>query len=155
MSGRIVVGVDGSPASKLALSWALDEARLRGDSVVAVHAWMHPFPATSGFPGGLVAPVDDNMVEAVRTADEHLLEGVVSDANTHDAKVEQRLVEGPAAWTLIEQAEGAELLVVGSRGHGGFAGVLLGSVSQRCAHYAPCPVMVVRAPEEEHEIREM
>ena len=144
---RIVVGVDGSPASTGALAWALDEARLRRASVTAVHAWAHPFPVATGFPGGFVVPVDEDTVDAMRKAAEELLERVLSEADTHGVEVEQVVAEGPAAGALIEEADGAELLVVGSRGHGGFAGLLLGSVSQQCAHYAPCPVVIIRAPE--------
>ena len=66
-----------------------------------------------------------------------------------DVTIEQRLVEGPAASALIEAAKEAELLVVGSRGHGGFTELLLGSVSQQVANHAPCPVVIVRAPDSE------
>jgi nucleotide-binding universal stress UspA family protein len=149
MAGRIVVGVDGSQASKEALSWALAEARLRGDTVVAVHAWTPPYMTPAALPGGLVPPVDDNVTEAIRKAAEELLAQTVSEAAADDLTIEQRLVEGPAATALIEAASGAELLVVGSRGHGGFAGLLLGSVSQQVADHAPCPVVIVRAPEDE------
>ena len=148
MTGRIVVGVDGSAASKRALAWALDEARLRGDSLVVVHAWTHPLVASTGLPGGYIGSVDVDLDHAVESASRELLQRAVSEANTGGVEVEQRLVEGPAAGTLVEAAKGAELLVVGSRGHGGFAGLLLGSVSQQCAHYAPCPVVIIRAEEE-------
>lgn len=149
MAGRIVVGVDGSQASKEAFSWALAEARLRGDSVVAIHAWTPPYPTPAGLPGGLVTPVEDGVDEAVRKAAQEVLAQTVSEAAADDVTVEQRLVEGPAATTLIEAADGAELLVVGSRGHGGFTGLLLGSVSQQVANHAPCPVVIVRAPDSE------
>jgi nucleotide-binding universal stress UspA family protein len=148
MAGRIVVGVDGSEASKAALSWALGEARLRGDTVVALHAWTPPYPVPAALPGALVTPVEDTMVEAIRKAAEELLAQAVSEAAAGEVTIEQRLVEIPAATALIEEARGAELLVVGSRGHGGFAGLLLGSVSQQLANHAPCPVVIVRPPDE-------
>jgi nucleotide-binding universal stress UspA family protein len=156
VAGRIVVGVDGSQASKDALSWALAEARLRGDTVIAIHAWTPPYPAaaltyptSAAAPGGLVTPVDEATAEAMRKGAEELLAGTVSEAAADDVTVEQRLMDGPAASALIEAAKDAELLVVGSRGHGGFTGLLLGSVSQQVANHAPCPVVIVRAPENE------
>jgi nucleotide-binding universal stress UspA family protein len=154
VNGRIVVGVDGSEASNKALSWALAEARLRGDTVVALHAWALPYPAPTALPGALLAPVEPGMAveggmaEALRKGAEDLLAQAVSRARPAGVTIEQRLVEAPAATALIEEAKGAELLVVGSRGHGGFAGLLLGSVSQQCANHAPCPVVIVRADEE-------
>jgi nucleotide-binding universal stress UspA family protein len=155
VNGRIVVGVDGSEASNQALSWALAEARLRGDTVVALHAWAAPYPAPTALPGAMLAPVEPGtaveggMAEALRKGAEDLLAQAVSRAGPADLTIEQRLVEAPAATALIEEAKGAELLVVGSRGHGGFTGLLLGSVSQQVANHAPCPVVIVRAPENE------
>jgi nucleotide-binding universal stress UspA family protein len=156
VAGRIVVGVDGSQASTDALSWALAEARLRGDAVIAIHAWTPPYPAatlayptSAAVPGGLVTPVDDTMADAMRKGAEEVLARTVSEAAADDVTIEQHLVEGPAASALIEAAKGAELVVVGSRGHGGFTGLLLGSVSQQVANHAPCPVVIVRAPENE------
>jgi nucleotide-binding universal stress UspA family protein len=149
VSGRIVVGVDGSEGSKLALAWALDEAKLRRAALVAVHAWMQPYPSAAGVAGTFVVPVDPSTVEAARNAAEGLLESLVSEANTDGVEVERLLVEGPAAEALVETAKRAELLVVGSRGHGGFTGLLLGSVSQQCAHHAPCPVVIIRPQSED------
>jgi nucleotide-binding universal stress UspA family protein len=155
VAGRIVVGIDGSQASKDALSWAVAEARLRGDRVVAIHAWTQPFPASfayptaAAFPGVPITPVDDDLAEAMRRGSEELLAEAVSEVQAGDVTIERRLVEGPAASALIEAANGAELLVVGSRGHGGFTELLLGSVSQQVANHAPCPVVIVRAPDSE------
>jgi nucleotide-binding universal stress UspA family protein len=156
MAGRIVVGIDGSQASKDALSWAVAEARLRSDSVVAIHAWTPPYPAASvayptaaAFPGVPVAPVDDDLADAMRKGAEELLAEAVSEVAADEVTIEQRIVEGPAASALIDAAKDAELLVVGSRGHGGFTGLLLGSVSQQVANHAPCPIVIVRASEGE------
>jgi nucleotide-binding universal stress UspA family protein len=149
VSGRIVVGVDGSEGSRLALAWALDEAKLRRAALVAVHAWMQPYPSQAGIAGTFVVPVDPSTVEAARNAAEGLLDSLVSGATTDGVEVERLLVEGPAAEALVETAKGAELLVVGSRGHGGFTGLLLGSVSQQCAHHAPCPVVIIRPQPED------
>jgi nucleotide-binding universal stress UspA family protein len=139
---RIVVGIDGSDHSQEALRWALAEARLRSASLRVVYAWMLPVYATGyGFaPGELIDPVA--MSDAAKLQlDKSLKE--IGDAN--GVTLERKAVEGMAAQVLVEEAEGADLLVVGSRGHGGFAGLLLGSVSQQCAHHAPCPVVIVRA----------
>ena len=139
---RIVVGIDGSDHSKRALQWAIDEARLRSASLSVVYAWMLPVYATGyGFaPGALIDPVvmgDSAKAELDKTVDD-----VVGDAK--DVTIERKVVEGMAAQVLVEEAKGADLLVVGSRGHGGFAGLLLGSVSQQCAHHASCPVVIIR-----------
>ena len=154
MAGRIVVGIDGSQASKDALAWAVAEARLRGDTVVAIHVWTPPYPAAAmayptaaAFPEGPVTPFDNGMADAMRQGAEELLARAVSEADAGDLPIEQRLVEGPAASALIEAAKDAELLVVGPRGHGGFTGLLLGSVSQQLANHAPCPVVIVRGPD--------
>jgi nucleotide-binding universal stress UspA family protein len=108
---------------------------------------MPPYTAPAALPGALIVPVEDVTGEAIRKAAEELLAEAVSEAAVGDVTIDQRLVEGPAAGALIEEAKGAQLLVVGSRGHGGFTGLLLGSVSQQCAQHAPCPVVIVRVPE--------
>jgi nucleotide-binding universal stress UspA family protein len=136
--GRIVVGVDGSEESKAALRWAVEEARLRGATVRAVCAWSLPHVAGPGFaflPGG---------IEEFRRDAEGVLDAAIAEVGSEGVDVERAAVEGGAADVLVQAAQGADLLVVGSRGHGGFAGLLLGSVSQQCAHHAPCPVVIVR-----------
>jgi nucleotide-binding universal stress UspA family protein len=139
---RIVVGIDGSDHSKKALGWALAEARLRSVPLHVVYAWMLPVYATGyGFaPGDLFDPkvISDGAAEQLDQA----ITEVVGDAT--DVKVERKTVEGLAAQVLVDEAQGADLLVVGSRGHGGFAGLLLGSVSQQCAQHASCPVVIIR-----------
>ncbi|HUY47773.1 MAG TPA: universal stress protein [Streptosporangiaceae bacterium] len=133
---RIVVGVDGSVPSKAALAWAVRQAALTGAVVEAVIAW--EYPDTYGL--GPALGVDMEGIAAT----------VVSDAITGVAgpggpvKICPRVVEGHPARVLIEASAGADLLVVGSRGHGGFAGAVLGSVSQHCIQHATCPVVVVR-----------
>jgi nucleotide-binding universal stress UspA family protein len=137
-TGTIVVGVDGSEASVDALRWAVAEARLRGARVVAVHAWLFPdvvLRRREPPPG---------YEELRRSAQEVLdaaLESVAETAAGVD--VERRVVEGVPSEQLVAAAEGADMLVLGSRGLGGFAGLLLGSVSQQCAHHARCPVVIV------------
>jgi nucleotide-binding universal stress UspA family protein len=139
--GTIVVGIDGSPGAREALRFALEEARLRGSSVTAVFAWSLPMAVDA--PGGLIPDlIADFQAEAAEE-----LEAVMAEAgDLAGVAVEQVVVEGAAAKRLIEAAKDAELLVVGSRGRGGFAGLMLGSVSQQCAHHAPCPVAIVPTP---------
>jgi nucleotide-binding universal stress UspA family protein len=141
--GRIVVGVDGSAIADAALRWAVDEARLRGARLDVVHAvWTYPAMAT--LPAGM-APPHDFEAQMVAGAEEELRE-VLARVGVDGVEVDARVVRGAAAPVLVEAAEGADLLVVGSRGRGGFAGLLLGSVSQRVAQLAPCPVVIVHGP---------
>ena len=134
---RIVVGVDGSDGSLAALSFALDEARDHRATVEAVWAWHHPRSY------GWAATLDD--WDPVTDADRILADALkaVTAGGPPPVKVSLRVAEGQPADVLVRVAAGADLLVVGSRGHGGFAGLLLGSVSQQCTHHAPCPVVVV------------
>jgi nucleotide-binding universal stress UspA family protein len=137
---RIVVGVDGSLPSKAALSWAVEQGRLTGAVVEAVIAW--EFPATYGYP----VPVPDVSWEqmaqqAVSEAVADVAEGAEGAA---PVKVTCKVVEGNAAQALLEESAGADLLVVGKRGHGGFVEALLGSTGQHCVHHATCPVVVIR-----------
>ncbi len=135
--GVVVVGVDGSDASKDALRWAVRYARLAGASVDAVLAWQ--LPATYGW-APVLAGVD--LEGDARKA----LEETVDEVFGPDRPVALRtsVVQGSPAPVLLGAADGADLLVVGSRGHGAFAGMLLGSVSEHCVHHARCPVVVVR-----------
>jgi nucleotide-binding universal stress UspA family protein len=137
----IVVGVDGSEASKEALRWALEESRLRRSRLRAVYAWLYPQIGGRGY-----IPPDVLDPEILRQTAQERLDGFVAEVagETPGVELERLVDQGPAAQVLVEAAKGAELLVVGSRGHGGFAGLLLGSVSQQCAHHAPCPVVIVR-----------
>ena len=136
----IVVGVDGSDESKEALRWALEEARLRHATVRAVYAWRDPYVLAPGF--GLP---EDFEFDALRERAVETLDAVIAEVDgTSDVLVDGVVAEGAAASVLVDAAEGADLLVVGSRGHGGFVGLLLGSVSQQCVQHAPCPVLVVR-----------
>jgi nucleotide-binding universal stress UspA family protein len=142
MAETIVVGVDGSAHGREALRFALAEATLRNATVVAVRAWSIPPLTATGL--GMIPAVDllrDELADAARGA----LETELAEVRDHGpaATVELEVVMGDAAGALVERAEGADLLVVGSRGRGGVAGALLGSVSRACLHHAPCPVAVV------------
>jgi nucleotide-binding universal stress UspA family protein len=137
---RIVVGVDGSDGSKSALRWAMTQAALTGATLEAVASWQDP--ATSGYAYGWVAA--DGQDWATLT-EKSLAETVteVSDSVEHPVTVTTRVVMGHPAQILTDAGIGAQLLVVGTRGHGTFAGLLLGSVSQHCVQHAACPVVVV------------
>jgi nucleotide-binding universal stress UspA family protein len=135
---RIVVGVDGSVPSKAALGWAIRQAKLTGAVVDAVIAWH--YPATYGY-SGYVADYTDYSELAAK-----VVAATIAEVSGPAGPVEVRptVVEGNPAAVLLAASEGADLLVVGSRGHGGFVEALLGSVSQHCVHHAACPVVILR-----------
>ena len=135
--GRIVVGVDGSPSSARALRWAAAQARKTGAEVHAVTAWMPP----TSYAWGPGLPDDIHWSEDCATGLEHTIKEALDDEDA--AAVHRHVVQGHPAQALIDQAADADLLVVGCRGHGGFTGMLLGSVSQHVIAHASCPVLVV------------
>jgi nucleotide-binding universal stress UspA family protein len=134
---RIVVGVDGFEASTAALRWAIGQARLTGAVVEAVTAWQIP----AGSRWLPAADVPDYQEDAACVLAEAVAQMYAIDP---DVQVCPRVVEGRAGPVLVDAAEGADLLVVGSRGHAGLAEAMLGSVGQYCVHYAPCPVVIMR-----------
>jgi nucleotide-binding universal stress UspA family protein len=139
---RIVAGVDGSESSLAALRWAVRQAELTGATVEAVIAWHYPvLPVPVGpAPGAVINPA-----EFEKAADKTVAEAILAVAGSGShVQVSAQVREGNAAQVLIDAAAGADLLVVGSRGHGGFTEALLGSVSQHCVHHAPCPVVILR-----------
>jgi len=142
-ASRIVVGVDGFESSAAALRWAIHQAKLTGAVVEAVTAWHVP-PSS-----GLVAVTDmpDYQDDARMILTEAIAQTCMLDP---DVEVRPRVVEGRAGPVLAEAAEGADLLVVGNRGHGGLAEALLGSVGQYCAHHASCPVVIMRGKADPH-----
>jgi nucleotide-binding universal stress UspA family protein len=143
-TGRIVVGVDGSAAASAALRWAVSQAEVTGETVQAVIAWQYPMSVAGC---GWAPVVMDEGVNLENFAEKTLAEAVDQVATPGSGvTIERRVVEGYAPNVLLGAAADADLLVVGSRGHGAFADALLGSVSQHCAHHARCPVVIVRAP---------
>jgi nucleotide-binding universal stress UspA family protein len=151
--GVVAVGVDGSAGAREALRWAAAEARLRQAPLRVVHASTSDFfgagGAGYGYPyiGGSIETLPRAGFNDVQRAAEELLEELIADlgADGDGLDVERRVVTGDPADVLVRAVAERDLLVVGSRGHGGFTGLLLGSVSQRCAHHAPCPVVIVRS----------
>jgi nucleotide-binding universal stress UspA family protein len=141
---RIVVGIDGSQSSTGALRWAIRQAALTGATVDAVIAWQYP-AAAGGYgwaPTGLEGSVDFK-----ENAGRVMAEAIGSVTPGNGAAVRTRVVEGIPAQVLLDASDGADLLVVGSRGHAGFTEALLGSVSQHCVHHAHCPVVIIRGKE--------
>jgi nucleotide-binding universal stress UspA family protein len=133
---RIVVGVDGSSQSKAALRWAVRIASAIGCSIDAITAW--EYPATYGWmmaPEGW--PTEDDSAASLR--------GTVDEVFGENRPPNLRTIceHGSARTVLLNASKDAQMLIVGSRGHGGFAGLLLGSVSAACAEHAHCPVLVV------------
>jgi nucleotide-binding universal stress UspA family protein len=137
---RIVVGVDNSEGSHRALRWAVEEARLRRAKVEAVHAWHLPY-----VPTGPLTSVPTPGTDALEADASLVLDASLERVDVSGLRepITRTLRRDSAAKALLERAEGADLLVVGSRGRGGFAGLLLGSVSQEVSHHAPCPVVIV------------
>ena len=137
----IVVGVDGSPGSRKALTWAAAEAAVHGSDLVVVNVWEYTLMP----PAGSVSVSEHYVPDpSQRTADDlvHVIKEELGDEPP--VLVQPRVKQGRPAKVLIDESADAALLVVGPRGHGGFAGLVLGSVSQHVAAYAKCPVAVIR-----------
>ena len=139
----IVVGVDGSDRSRAALLWAYNEAAHHAAAITVVSTW-HP-PALPMTPPYGSAPPEGYVSQPQRDALDMLEKFVAElDARTPAVDVRTLVERGNPAEVLIERSKEADLIVVGSRGHGGFAGMLLGSVSQHLVAHAECPVVVIR-----------
>ncbi len=139
MPEQIIVGVDGSAAAREAFHWAAREAILRDATLTAVHAWDTPWAYWNGPAVPAVALPDVEKAQEALLGEE--IEAVLAE---HPAtRIEAKIVNDLPARALLESAKDADLVVVGSRGRGGFSGLLLGSVSQQVVHHSPCPVVVV------------
>lgn len=149
-SGRraLVIGVDGSEPAERALDWAVREARLRGAALDIVSVWEDPYRYDFADTGD--TPTLDWDERIVAQSSDELVKGITRRVQVLEPDLEVRALtlEGGPAQQLIRASRGAELLVVGTRGRGGFRGLVLGSVSQQCIAHAHCPVVVVRAIEE-------
>lgn len=140
-TGRVVVGVDGSASAHEALRYAAAVARWQNWTLHIVNAWHVNYPLSPY--GGIelaeiTAAAADVAATTVRDAEKEVL------GDGCDLDIRRSIEEGLPAHTLIEASEGADLLVVGSRGRGGFSSLALGSVGQACVHHAHCPVLIVR-----------
>jgi nucleotide-binding universal stress UspA family protein len=136
----IVVGVDGSPSSRKALTWAAAEAAEHGADLIVVNVWEHTLLP----PAGSVSVSERYVPDPSQSTAGELLQIIKEELGAEPpVLVQPQVKQGRPAKVLIEESAGADLLVVGKRGHGGFAGLVLGSVSQHVAAYAKCPVTVV------------
>jgi len=135
---RIVVGIDGSAPSKAALRWAIRQAKLTDATVHAVMAWRYPSAYGLG-------PIAGSEVDLEASARKELIE-VLNEVSAldPDVPIHPTVTQGHAAEVLVRAAKEADLLVVGSRGHGAFASTMIGSVSINCVLHAHCPVLVLR-----------
>lgn len=140
---RIVVGVEGSGGAKAALRWAIREAQYRDAIIDVVTTYASTYvPASPDFN---YVPLDPADLEAeVNKMQGHVIDEAIAELGGTGVEIRRRVLRGRPADTLIAVAEGAVMLVVGSRGRGGFRGLLLGSVSQTIAHHGTCPVVIVR-----------
>ncbi|HZF90662.1 universal stress protein [Streptomyces sp.] len=150
VGGPVVLGVDGSAAGEPAVDFAFATAERRKAPLVALHAWTTwnaPMPAPQDAsapyanPPGALAEAEETLLSEALAGYRERYPGVV---------VEHRVVHGRTREALIDASRSAQLVVVGARGRGGFAGLLLGSVSQAVLHHAHCPVAVVRAADARH-----
>jgi nucleotide-binding universal stress UspA family protein len=147
--GIIVVGLDGSEASRAALAWALDEAKVRGSILRAVHAWMIPAMGSGEAPWALIPPgsyVDVSGEEIEKAAHDALERELAEAGPDAGVTVERHVEEGPAAEVIVDASKDADLIVVGTRGRGAIATLVLGSTSQAVIHNAGRPVVVVPVP---------
>ncbi|MFI5890131.1 universal stress protein [Actinoplanes sp. NPDC051513] len=137
----IVVGVDGSPGSRKALAWAAAEAADHSADLLVVNVWEHTLLP----PAGSVSVSEHYVPEPSQSTTDELVQVIKSElGDDPPVRVQAQVKQGRPAKVLIDESAGADLLVVGHRGHGGFAGLVLGSVSQHVAAYAKCAVTVVR-----------
>jgi len=136
------VGLDGSPSSRAALRWAVRQAKFVNGTVDAVIAWQIPVVLQSYGWAPIYVEEEGSFQEDARKRLDALIGDAVEQADSQ--RVNSLVIKGHAAEALLEAADGADLLVVGSSGRGGFTQALLGSVSQHCVHHAPCPVLVMR-----------
>ena len=137
--GRVAVGVDGSPGSDAALTWAIDEALRCDAELILVHGWIYPYqgPRTS-----VTEPRDDMRLDAMRTLEASALKVTKAAPSLRCHSI---ISEQSPAKAIIDAGKDADLVVVGSRGHGGFAALLLGSVSRTVLQHSAVPVVLVRA----------
>nr|MBU6202556.1 universal stress protein [Acidobacteriota bacterium] len=134
---KIVVGTDGSDNSVAALQWAINEAKIHDAKVDVVYTWEFP---------PVIDPLGVSMLpstEEMNASADRLLREVMRKVEVDGSIVTSRVLRGAPSTALLAAARSADLLVIGRRGHGGFMGLLLGSVAQQVVHHAPCPVVVV------------
>lgn len=135
--GLVVAAVDGSETSERALAWAIDEARLRGAVLRVVNAWRSPY--VGGYPYTEVTYEPAIFERASR----QVIDDALTSCDAGGVTVERVAAHGTPGWVVVDAAGDVDLVVMGSRGRGGFTGMLLGSTTHQVTHHAPCPVVVV------------
>src|SRR5580765_7267224 len=143
---RVVVGIDGSEASGQALRWAAEEAKLRGAALHVVHTWTRPYSVPGPYPqtGRGPRPEPDKEDTERRLAEELLdRQPAASGVEVTGVRIEPELVEGPPAKRLLDAAQHADLLVIGSDRRGKLVEIPLGRVGRECVQHSPCPVVIV------------
>ena len=138
---KIVVGTDGSTSADAALDWAYDEAERWGADLFVVHAWAYPY-AYGGVRVTFEEPPELAKLDAAKLLEEACT--ALRERKGADVPLHPRLAGGSAARTLMDEGRDADLIVVGSRGHGGFLSLLLGSTAHQVTRHSPCPVAIVR-----------
>jgi nucleotide-binding universal stress UspA family protein len=145
---RIVVGVDDSEVAAAALRWALEEGALRQCTVEVVHSWAAPLSALP-FGATFVIPVDEAEIDSTaRASVDALVDAQLAEMETQPPEVLRTILPGGPSVTLVDVAEGADLLVVGSHGRTGLRRIAMGSVAMAVVQHASCPVVVVRVPDQ-------
>ena len=137
---KVVVGVDGSPESLLALDWAYGAARLSGAELTVVHSWLYPYPVSDASPREVRMPMEVDAANELQSS----LDTLGSRLTDGSVVIHRELREDSAVDALLKEGDGADLVVVGSRGRGGFRARLLGSISRTLVQHASCPVAVIR-----------
>lgn len=146
---HIVVGIDDSPGARAALKWAANEARLHDVRLDVIHVWAVPAQWAQGY--GVEWTIDlETLGGDAQSVAVDLVDGMLTDAEKPDRLI-VTAIEGNASSVLLEASKSADMLVVGTRGRGGFARLLLGSVSNAVVHHALCPVVVIPAPTQPDE----
>jgi nucleotide-binding universal stress UspA family protein len=140
----VIVGVDGSPESHAALRFALTDAARRGTGVRVVSAYLPPEYWAVSYGLTTLPPLEDLATDCAQVGQEAIDAAVAADPEVGAVPTEVVAVPGPASKALLDQARGADLLVLGHRGRGGFTSALLGSVGLHCVLHATCPVTIVR-----------
>ena len=137
--GPLVVGIDGSKGSVAALRWAIEEGKLRSARVLAVTSWTYP---SMVFADAYFLPAADTLREEAGSVLERAITDATAGAKEPDY-LDRLVSDQPPSLTLLGLSTTASLLVVGARGHGGFVGLLVGSVATQVINHAKCPVVIV------------
>jgi len=142
----VLAGTDGSSNASAALRWAAEYARRNQAKLRVIHVWHYPYGANEA--GAMMSPPESEFEKGAQA----IIDQAIAALDTNGLTVEKAVRQGGVAQVLLEEAKGAQVLVVGARGHGGFAGLILGSVATHCTRHAKIPTVVVPgSSNEEHK----